>query len=147
MESAPILPDAELVLIKWLTAQSSLSGILVTSHLPDSGNPGGAYNGTQKVVRVYRTGGFIDNRLGAVWIDHARLDVDAFGPNKTEAYNLVAKVRSLILGDLIWADQSALPGLVKDVTEYVGPQWFDEPEYPPAGRYILQLGVTLHPVT
>jgi hypothetical protein len=134
--TAPVLPDAEDVLIQWLSAQSALVGVTVCSSLPIS------YDGSQRVVRINRLGGPADF-LGH--IDRPRFDVDCYGPFKASAWDLTALVRRLLLTDLIQgANLSQWSCSISNVREDVGPQWLDEPDYPPAGRYLTQITAVTH---
>jgi hypothetical protein len=133
-----LLPDIEEVLTGWLSAQSALAGVRIGTRIPTD------YDGTQKVVRVVRLGGNADFLMR---FDHPRIDIDAFGPDKGSAWDLTALVRRLILFDLIHgADLSLWHAAISDVREDVGPQYLDEPDYPNAGRYLLQITAKVHPV-
>lgn len=132
------MPDVEMAVIGWLSAQPALSGVIVSSRVPSN------YDGTQRVVRLFRTGGYMDQSL-PFSVDHARLDIDCFGPDKGAAHDLMALVRKLVLLDSRSADFSAFSASVHDTLEYVGPQWMDEPDYPNAGRYLIQVGLSLKP--
>jgi hypothetical protein len=134
--TASALPDSEAALIGWLSAQSALSGVTVCSSLPIS------YDGSQAVVRIDRIGGAADYLMR---IDRPRLDVDCYGPSKASAWDLTALVRRLLLVDLIQGGNlSQWSASVSDVREDVGPQFFDEPDYPPAGRYLMQITAVIH---
>lgn len=132
------LPDVEAVFTGWLSTQPALAGVLVGTRLPIT------YDGSQKVVRVVRLGGAADLLMR---FDHPRLDVDCFAPDAATAADLSALVRRLLLFDLVHgADLSPWSAAISDVREDVGPQWFDEPSYPNAGRYLTQISAMVHPV-
>lgn len=139
------MPDVEALVIGWLSSRSELAGAFVSSVVPTYFPDGARYDGTQSIVRVVRMGGGIDNSL-PFYLDHARLDLDCFAKDKATAHDLMAQVRALFLRDLRAADVSSFAtASIRDTTEFVGPQWFDEPDYSPAGRYLLQVGVSVHP--
>lgn len=124
--------DIEEVLTGWLDSQLSPIGVEVVSRVPDD------YNGSQKIVRVVRLGGSADAYTA---FDYPRIDVDVFGPDKGTAADLMKVVRRLMLSGILTADLSAWSASVSHVREDVGPQWLDEPDYPPAGRYLIQFTV------
>jgi hypothetical protein len=132
------MPDAKAVLIGWLTSRPELSQILVTGKVPDD------YDGSQSVVRITRNGGHTEFPH---WRDEAYIHYDSFAPDEGAAWDLCVIVRDLLMSELLNADLSSFSASVTDVVEYVGPQWFDEDDYPPAGRYLVQMGVTLRPVS
>ncbi|TQF03931.1 hypothetical protein E6W39_18955 [Kitasatospora acidiphila] len=136
MTEPALLPDVEEVFTQWLTAQSALSGVIVCTSLPIT------YDGSQRVVRLDRIGGAADYLMR---IDRPRLDVDCWGPSKAAASDLTALVRRLLLVDLIQgANLSQWSCSISDVREDVGPQYLDEPDYPPAGRYLMQITAVVH---
>lgn len=135
---APDSVDVEEFLVAFFKEQSGLAGIHVGTRLPND------WAGDSLAIRTYRTGGGMDNHL-PYSLDVARLDVDAFAPTKAEAWDLMKVARRIVLHDLIWADTTSLGAVVSDTTEYVGPQWFDEPDYPNAGRYLIQVSLDVRP--
>lgn len=137
---APILiPDDEALVCGWLSGRPELSGVAVADRLPDD------YNGTQPVVTVTRIGGAMDRAAGGMWLDRPRLDIDCHGASKAAAKDLAAIVRSL-LAVARFDDHTAAGAVWSDTTEDVGPQWLPDPDYPEAGRYLLQVSVLIHPV-
>lgn len=110
--------------------------VIVGTRLPDD------YDGSQQVVRVDRIAGAMD-RAG-FWLDNAHLDVEAWAPLQQDAADLIAKCRMYMLLAL-YTDLSAQGAVVSDAVETVGPQWFPDPDYPPAGHQLIQWAVTLHP--
>jgi hypothetical protein len=132
-----LLPDIEAVLTGWLSTRSELAGVIIGTQVPIT------YDGTQKVIRVVRLGGNADYLMR---FDHPRIDVDAFGPTKAVAADLMAALRHLLLLDIHHADLSPWSAAVSSVHEDVGPQWLDEPDYPTAGRYLVQISAMVHPV-
>lgn len=139
----PLMPDVEALVIAWLETEPEVIArdALVSSHLPTT------YNGTQEVVRVTRSGGFVNNAL-PFWKDNVRLDLTTFAPTKADAWDLNAIVRRLWMHNLKWEVAHLGPTVqVMDVTEYVGPQWLDSAAYPPSGRYLIQVGVSIHPIS
>lgn len=134
--TTPVLPDVEQALTQWLSSQSDLSGVIVCTSLPIT------YDGSQRVVRLDRIGGAADYLMR---IDRPRLDIDCWAPSKAAAWDLTALVRRHLLVDLIQGGNlSAWSCSVSDVREDVGPQYFDEPDYPSAGRYLMQITAVIH---
>lgn len=137
---APIvLPDDEALVCKWLHGRSELAGVTVADRLPD------AYDGTQLVVTVTRIGGGMDPAAGGQWLDRPRLDIDCHGPDKAAAKDLAQTVRAL-LAVARHEDHAASGAVWCDTQENVGPQWLPDPDYPQAGRYLLQMSILIHPI-
>lgn len=132
---ADLLPDIEEVLCQWLATRSELAGVAIGTRVPIN------YNGTQRVVRIVRLGGGADFLMR---FDNPRLDIDAFGPDKGSAVDLMKILRRLILIDIHNADLSAWQAAISHTREDVGPIWLDEPDYPNAGRYLLQITAMVH---
>lgn len=130
-----LLPDIEEVLCQWLATRSELSGVSIGTRVPLG------YNGTQKVVRIVRLGGGADFLMR---FDSPRLDIDTFGPDKGSAADLMKILRRLMLFDIHTADLSAWQASISHTREDVGPIWLDEPDYPNASRYLLQMTVMVH---
>jgi len=138
-DPAPVLPvDDEALVCGWLAARPELAGIIVADRLPDD------YDGSQHVVTVTRIGGAMDRGGGGQWADRPRLDIDCHGPTKAAAKDLSATVRA-VLAVARWADHSATGAVWSSYREDVGPQWLPDPQYPGAGRYILQVSLLIHP--
>jgi hypothetical protein len=138
-DPTPVLPvDDEALVCGWLAGRTELAGVTVADRLPD------AYDGTQLVVTVTRIGGSMDTGGGGQWLDRPRLDIDCHGPDKAVAKDLSAKVRAA-LAVARWADHSAAGAVWTDCREDVGPQWLPDPDYPGAGRYLLQVSLSIHP--
>ncbi|MEU7096055.1 hypothetical protein [Kitasatospora aureofaciens] len=137
MTEPSLLPDIEAALTGWLSSRPELAGVIVGTSVPIT------YDGSQKVVRVVRLGGSADYLMR---FDHPRIDVDCFGPTKAAAADLTATIRRLLLFDIHTADLSPWSASISSVHEDVGPQWLDEPDYPNAGRYLLQISAMVHPV-
>lgn len=129
------LPDIEEVIVQWLLTLPALAGVQIGTRVPTD------YNGSQSVVRVVRLGGSTDFLM---WSDNPRLDIDCFGPDKATAFNLTRIVRRALAFDIRFADLSSFGACVTSVNEDVGPQWFDEEDYPNAGRYLTQISVMVH---
>lgn len=137
---APILlPDDEALVCGWLGGRGELSGVIVADRLPDD------YDGSQLVVTVNRIGGGMDRGAGGTWLDRPRLDIDCHGKDKAAAKDLARTVRAL-LPVARFDDHSAAGAVWSDTTEDVGPQWLPDPDYPEAGRYLLQVSVSIHPL-
>lgn len=130
-----LLPDIEEVLCQWLATRPELSGVAIGTRVPID------YNGTQRVVRIVRLGGSADFLMR---FDSPRIDIDAFGPDKGSAVDLMKILRRLILIDIHNADLSAWQAAISHTREDVGPIWLDEPDYPNAGRYLLQITAMVH---
>jgi hypothetical protein len=144
---APILPvDDEALVCGWLAARSELSGVIVADRLPVADPDTGqiAYNGTQLVVTVTRIGGGMDRAGGGQWLDRPRWDLSCHGPTKAAAKDLTAIIRSL-LAVARFDDHAGTGAVWCDTTEDVGPQWLPDPDYPEAGRYLLQVSGLIHP--
>ena len=136
---APVLiPDDEALVYGWLSGRTELSGITVANRLPDD------YNGTQLVVTVTRIGGPMDRAAGGMILDRPRWDIDCHGPSKAAAKDVAAIVRSL-LAVARFDDHTASGAVWSDTAEDVGPQWLPDPDYPEAGRYLLQYSALIHP--
>jgi hypothetical protein len=136
---APILPvDDEALVCGWLAGRPELTGVTVADRLPDN------YDGTQRVVTVTRIGGAMDAGGGGQWLDRPRLDIDCHGPDKASAKDLSALVRAA-LAVARWDDHSAAGAEWSSYSENAGPQWLADPDYPGAGRYILQVSLLIHP--
>lgn len=133
------LPDAEAVIAALLAARPELAGTWVGDRLPDT------YDGSQLAVLVDRIGGAADpSTMG--WFDTAHLDLKSYGKDKAAAQGLSAQVRN-VMAIAVYLE---VPGAVISKTEEnVGPQWFADPsgDYPESGYYLLQVAVTLHPVS
>lgn len=130
------LPDAVAVICGHLTAVLP-DAVSVGTRIPDD------YDGSQQLVRVDRIGGAVDPSAWA-WLDHVHLDVEAWAPIQQDAADLIAVVRmQLMLAQ--YTDLSAFGAVVSKVEENTGPQWFPDPDYPPAGHQLVQVVVTLHP--
>lgn len=138
-DPAPILPvDDEALVCGWLAGRTELAGVTVADRLPDT------YDGTGLVVTVTRIGGAMDTAGGGQWLDRPRLDIDCHGPDKAAAKDLSAKVRA-VLAVARWADHSGAGAVLSSYREDVGPQWLPDPDYPGAGRYMLQASLLIHP--
>jgi hypothetical protein len=138
---APVLPvDDEALVCGWLAGRPELAGVTVADRLPDD------YDGSQLVVTVTRIGGGMDRGGGGQWLDRPRLDIDCHGITKAAAKDLSALVRAA-LAVARWADHSAAGAEWSDTREDVGPQWLPDPDYPGAGRYMLQVSLAIHPLT
>lgn len=138
-DPTPVLPvDDEALVCGWLAARPELAGVTIADRLPDD------YNGVQLVITVTRIGGAMDRAGGGQWADRPRLDIDCHGPAKAAAKDLSAKVRAA-LAVARWADHSAAGAVWSDYREDVGPQWLPDPDYPGAGRYLLQASLLIHP--
>lgn len=136
----PIVPvDDEAVVCGWLAGRTELTGATIADRLPDN------YDGSQLVVTVTRIGGAMDSGGGGQWLDRPRLDIDCHGPTKAAAKDLCGTVRSL-LAVARWDDHSAAGAEWSDYREDVGPQWLPDPDYPAAGRYLLQVSLAIHPI-
>jgi hypothetical protein len=129
------LPDTKAVLIGWLSTLPELDGVVVAGRVPED------YDGSQRVVRVTRAGGHASSL--PYWRDNAYVEIDAFGPDEASAWDLIAIAREAVLNRILDADLSPFGACVMNAIEHVGPQWFDEPDYPPAGRFLIQTGVTI----
>lgn len=135
---APILPvDDEALVCGWLADRTELAGVTVADRLPED------YDGSQLVVTVTRIGGAMDLGGGGQWLDRPRLDIDCHGADKAAAKDLSAKVRAA-LAVARWADHDG--AVWSDYREDVGPQWLPDPDYPAAGRYLLQASLLIHPI-
>ena len=132
---AALLPDIEQVITQWLATIPDLSGVVIGTRVPLD------YDGSQKVIRVVRLGGGADFLMR---FDHPRLDIDVFGPDQGTTSDLLALVRRLLLVDIHTANLAPWGAAVSDVRELVGPQWLDEPNYPNAGRYLIQITAMVH---
>lgn len=138
---APVLPvDDEALVCGWLASRAELAGVTIADRLPDD------YDGSQLVVTVTRIGGGMDRAGGGQRLDRPRQDIDCHGPTKAAAKDLCNIVRSL-LAVARWADHSAAGAEWSDYREDVGPQWLPDPDYPAAGRYMLQASLLIHPTT
>lgn len=138
-DPAPVLPvDDEALVCGWLAGRPELAGVTVADRLPDD------YDGSQRVVTVTRIGGAMDPGGGGQWLDRPRLDIDCHGPDKAAAKDLSAAVRG-VLAVARWADHSAAGTVWSSFREDVGPQWLPDPNYPGAGRYMLQVSLLIHP--
>lgn len=138
-DPTPVLAvDDEALVCAWLAGRPELSGVTVADRLPDG------YDGTQLVVTVARIGGAMDAGGGGQWLDRPRLDIDCHGPTKAAAKDLALKVRAA-LAVARWADHSAAGAVWSSYSEDVGPQWLPDPDYPGAGRYLLQVSLLIHP--
>lgn len=136
---APILlPDDEALVCGWLAGRAELAGVTVADRLPDG------YDGTQLVVTVARIGGGMDRAGGGQWLDQPRQDIYCYGPTKAAAKDLATTVRAL-LAVARFDDHSAAHAVWSNTTEDVGPQWIPSADYPPSGRYLLQISVLIHP--
>lgn len=133
-----VLVDDEALVCGWLAARTELVGVTIADRLPDT------YDGSQLVVTVTRIGGGMDTGGGGQWLDRPRLDFDCHGPTKAAAKDLANTVRSL-LAVARWDDHSAAGAVWSDYREDVGPQWLPDPDYPAAGRYLLQASLLIHP--
>jgi hypothetical protein len=140
-DPTPVLPvDDEALVCGWLASRTELAGVTVADRLPDD------YDGTQLVVTVTRIGGSMDRAGGGQWLDRPRLDIDCHGPTKAAAKDLSALVRAA-LAVARWDDHSAAGAEWSSYSEDVGPQWLPDPDYPGAGRYLLQASLLIHPIT
>lgn len=128
-------PDAVGVFCAHLAALLPDS-VAVGTRVPDG------YNGSQQFVRVDRIGGAMQQP--GFWLDLAHLDVEVWGPLEQDAADLIAKCR-MYLQLALYTDLSAQGAVVSKVQETVGPQWFSDPDFPPAGHQLVQVAVTLHP--
>lgn len=133
------LPDAEAVVAALLAGRPELAGIWVGDRLPDT------YDGSQLAVLVDRIGGAADPSTMS-WFDTPHLDLKSYGKDKAAAQALSAIVRYLMSIAVYCEVQGAV---FSDVVENTGPQWFADAsaDYPESGYYLLQVAVTLHPVS
>lgn len=130
----PIVPpDVELLVIDFL-GQFLTVGQTISSEYPTG------YGGKQTFVIVNRIGGQMSSALP--WFDRVSLDVSCCGPNKSMAQDLQQYLRPRLL--TMWS-YSFPSGVVTDVVEEAGPIWLADPDYSKAGRYLLQVAVTVHP--
>lgn len=97
-----------------------------------------AYNGSQQAVMVQRIGGAMEHSARQTSLDKASLDLHCIGPNRASARDLADAVRGSML--IMWSFTHSL-GEVVNVEELVGPLWVADPQYSPAGKYIIQLDV------
>lgn len=129
-------PDAEVVLVAYLKTLSAgfPAGTIVSTEVPND------YNGTQYVVRLDRCGG----PTNWPYADHPCVEVSCFGPDKLSAAGLRDTVRSALTWMALAAfDFSTLGARVSDANEKLGPQWFAEDGYPPAGSWKFEVSMDL----
>lgn len=131
-----VQPDIEAVVAAFLKSYQPLVDLTagVGTQLPDTPTPPNLF------IVVTRLGGPA-GRPG--WLDHPRIQVDAWGSKKKVAYNGIAAAR---------AGMVDLPG-VRDTAvitasdELTGPQWLPDATVSPArSRYFVTFSVTSHPV-
>jgi hypothetical protein len=130
----PILPDVETVLVAYLQTLALPEGTIVSTSVPTT------YDGSQLVVRVERVGGSTD------WpaVDHPTVELSCWGPDKASA----AALRDVVRLNMTWMYLGAVPSFSVpcsffNVVERLGPQWFDEDGYLPAGRYMFEISLDM----
>lgn len=120
----------------YLRAQLNDSSINIDGRWPQG------YDGSQTAIFVQRIGGSMLPAARKMYMDRASIDVSCIAPTKSRAADLMIATRAWLL--VMW-DYPQLGGIVvANVDELVGPIWLAEPDYPPAGRYLLQMDFTVH---
>ena len=129
-----IQPDIELAVIDFLRSYAPLTatGAKVGSELPAS--PSWPF------ITVVRLGGPADF---PGWLDHPRVQVDAWADTKAQAYSAIAAARAGLLD---------LPGVhdntvITAADELTGPQWLPDPVANSRPRYFVVFSLTTHPVS
>jgi hypothetical protein len=101
-------------------------------------NPEGA---AYPILRVQRLGGRQAMR-NPLWLDGARIQVDAWGTTDEEAHDLAATAEAVLFAAL--GHSSAL-GVITDVEELIGRRQIEDPGTNTHPRYVFELRVTVHP--
>jgi hypothetical protein len=94
---------------------------------------------TYPVVTVKRIGGVPTERHA---LDRARLQVDVWGRNQTEAFDVAAQARVVLMGMAGQKYTTPIAGFVSDVVDDLGLFWLPDPETK-RDRYIFGVGVTI----
>lgn len=139
MTPVVLLPDAERLLSGWLRDQDeiiSLVGDHVYTILP------GNLPSKAPFVRITRVGSPPPHNH-PLWIDHARLTIEAWGPRQQVSWQVAATVQAVMAqGDLVGRhDEGVVSGI----------QWGSltddpDPTYdPPMPRHILDATLITHP--
>lgn len=125
----PIFPDAEAVVRKWLF--DHLGGVGVYSSIP--ANP------TYPLVTVARLGGVPAVRQ---YLDMARIDINVWGNNKSEAQDIAQECRALMMDLEGQTVTDPVDAFVSGVEDGVGITWLPDPSTN-KDRYVLSLNVFL----
>lgn len=129
----PLLPDAELVVARYLRAHSEVAlrvGMRVYTELPP--------DPVWPLVRLVRIGGVAEENG---YIDRARIQVDAWAASKFEARIVAATVQAALFA----APGSVVSGAVfGEVVNDLGVTWSPDPATGQP-RYLFGVRVLLHP--
>lgn len=133
-----VLPDAELAVIQYLRAQSTVTALVPASRITTTLPPKAAF----PAVTVKRIGG-----KAVHWsrIDEAAIQIDVWNDyaKRGECQDLARAIRAAILA--IYGDKVDEANLVS-ASEEVGPQWLpDQVTVPPLARFVARFSVLLHP--
>lgn len=130
----PVFPDVEVVLVAYIQTLALPEGTIVSTSVPTS------YDGSQTVCRVNRIGGATDWPI----MDSPSVEISCWGPDRASA----AALRDVVRLGMTWmalaeVSSFSIPCRISNPVERLGPQWFDEEAYIPAGRYMFEISLDL----
>lgn len=128
-----VFPDAEALVVRYLTRRTELDGVPIGIRLPDTSD------GTQAAVVVNRVGGaFTEYQL----LDAPLVEIETYGSDKATAHELARRVRGLLSGMPSVVHEGAL---VSSVSEQDGPTWEPDADRPEAIRYVQTARLLVRP--
>jgi hypothetical protein len=132
--------DIERIAVDFLVDQTDVAAIIderAYTELPETPR--------WPLIRLTRAGGA---RTYPAWIDHPRLQVEAFADTKAEAHDLAATASAALLQQFPGVHDNAV---VTSVDEDGGLIWLPDPSggpgVPGRPRYLFTVSVTVHPVS
>lgn len=131
-----VLPDAEVLLIRYLGTRPELAGATVAAALPAD----------IQITDRWVTVALLPAGPSSVdvWLDGPRFQVDSWAPTRAEASQLARMVRALlhVCRNVTYAD-----GIISGTRLVQRPAWIpDSSRTPPTPRYSLTVDLFTHPV-
>ncbi len=128
-----LLVDAERLVGDWLRTHPDITAIVGT-------RVGTELTAVRPCVKYQRLGG-IPQR--AMWLDRARIQVEAYASNRGGARDLAARCQAA-LHDMPSATHAL--GVVSGVEDDMGLTWSPDPDLQDAPRFLFAVLVYLHPL-
>jgi len=126
-------PDVERLVVDNLKNRPERAGVVVDNRPP------AGFDGTQRVVLVSRMGGaWVDDER----LDHALVDLEAYGPDKPAAHTVANVARALVIG---LRGTTYGGAVVVDLVEEDGPRWLPDYLHNGASRYLSTVRLVIRP--
>lgn len=130
------MPDHELIVIQYLQTLALPVGTTIGTDWPLN------YDGSQTHIKVEQTNSSRDHTARSTWIEHPFIEVRCISTSRGTARTL----STIVCGGMavIWSATHPL-GIVSDSETLFGPMWVSDSKYAPAGSFLSQWRLLVHP--